>query len=348
MTLPKGFSAEEREAQRKKNDEEDAQRKKNAKFEKKIFFIFFIFYFLVLLPPLIAPYLNSQPSILPSSIVVVCGIAIIFVVYQLRKSIKDTSPPKRETTGSLCTGRNLRNSSQLCNNRSNSSIFRSSNFTNAVIRSPIELFALLTNYNYFSTFFLVLTFFSMAGTSYLGTTFFLSHIAEQQKEKVESDLQALPRLYKRKEPEKPYGPRTTAIIAGTRGLFFTFILSFLQGTFLLLMAISINSSETLSTPEIFSRFVLWLFLLEIIDTIWIMLTILVRTSGFKNSSSLPPPYEWVLLNTLMMVFLLVYFLYPITITWDVYIALSIVFLARTLADFRVGWKSVYGPVILQT
>jgi hypothetical protein len=116
------------------------------------------------------------------------------------------------------------------------------------------------------------------------------------------------------------------------------------------MAISINSSEThpLSTPEIFSRFVLWLFLLQIIDTIWIMITILVRTSGFKRPSYPQPPYEWVLLNTLMMIFLLVYFLYPITITWDVYLALLGVFFARTLADLRVGWKSVYQPVILQT
>jgi hypothetical protein len=194
----------------------------------------------------------------------------------------------------------------------------------------------------------------MAGTSYLGTTFALSHEADRPEKEIKSDLQEFPRIGLRKgskaATDGTSGKTLEAVIAGTRGLFFTFTLSFVQGTFLFFMAISINSSEThpLSTPEPFSRFVLWLFLVQIIDTIWIMVTILVRTSGFKRPSYPPPPYEWVLLNTLMMIFLLGYFLYPITITWDVYLALLGVFFARTLADLRVGWKSVYQPLILQT
>jgi hypothetical protein len=238
MTLPKGYSAEKIEAQRKKNEEIEAQR--NAKFEKKMFFIFFIFYALVLLPPLIAPYLKIQPTFLPSSIVVVVGIATIFVVYQQRKSDADKSLPKRDTTGSLFVLAGIYAIvASFAITEALAVYSEALAFTDATIRSPMDLITLLgTNYNYFTTTFLVLTFFSMAGTSYLGTTFFLSHEADRPENEIKSDLQKFPRIgLKRKGSEAAAmdgtsGKTLEAVIAGTRGLFFTFILSFVQGTFL--------------------------------------------------------------------------------------------------------------------
>jgi CDP-diglyceride synthetase len=61
-------------------------------------------------------------------------------------------------------------------------------FTKAPIRFPVDLIVLLTSnaqeYNYFTTTFLVLTFFSLASTSYLGTTFFLSRVGERPREEI--------------------------------------------------------------------------------------------------------------------------------------------------------------------
>jgi hypothetical protein len=326
MTLPRGF------VNKKKVQGIEEQRK----FETKMFFVFFVFYIVPFLPFILAQLkiytLNSQQSFWLSSTVVLVGIGTIFAVYHCRKyyrkSVEDDLPKKRETTtGSLVVLAGIYAIvASFAITASLEGFFKALTSTNTTIRDPTQLISLLgSNYNYFTTTFLVLTFFSVAITSYLGTAFFLSYVGERPKEEIKSDL----------------------LTAGTKGLFFTFVLSFLHGTFLLFMAVSINSPESLSTPEIFSIFVLWLFLLELTDTIWIMVTMLVRTSGFKNPFQVPPPYEWVLLDTLMMIFLLAYFLYPTTITWDAYLALLIVFVARTLADFRVGWKSVYRPVILQ-
>lgn len=308
----------------------------------------FIFYIPLLLPFTHAGFgiynISSQQSFWISPIIVLAAIGTIFAIYyhreNYRKFVGDDSPKKRDTTtGSLIVLAGIYAIvASFAITASLEGFFKALTSTNATIRDPSQLFSLLgSNYDYFATTFLVLTFFSVAIPSYLGTAFFLSYVSERPKDEIKDDLRKLVRRQiKKPEPAGRSENAVETLIAGTRGLFFTFVLSFLQGIFLLFMAISINSPDTLPTPQIFSFFVLWLFLLEIIDTIWIMVTFLIRTSGFKEHFKVPPPYEWVLLNTLMMVYLLTYLVYPVSVTWNIYLVLLIVFAARTLVDFRVA------------
>ena len=180
----------------------------------------------------------------------------------------------------------------------------------AEIRTPLDVILLLShNTKFFSDTVLLLGFFTVALPTYLGSTFFLSH------------------QFDTKEQNK-----------GVKDLFLTFILSFLQSVFLYFMSTSIGS---------FNQFALWLFLLQIVNSIWSIWQLFSRSSIFKKNYRPPPPREWVPLDVLLVLFLLVYFIYQIEVSWIDYVLLLVVLSVRTLFDFQVGWDSVYAEVIRQ-
>ena len=126
----------------------------------------------------------------------------------------------------------------------------------AEIRTPLDV-ALLLSHNtkfYFDTV-LLLGFFTVALPTYLGSTFFLSHQFDTKEEN-----------------------------NGIKVLFLTFILSFLQSVFLYFMSTSIES---------FNQFVLWLFLLQIVNSIWSIWQLFTRSHVFRKQYRPPPPREWV-------------------------------------------------------
>jgi len=180
----------------------------------------------------------------------------------------------------------------------------------AEIRTPLDV-ALLLSHNtkfYFDTV-LLLGFFTVALPTYLGSTFFLSHQFDTKEEN-----------------------------NGIKVLFLTFILSFLQSVFLYFMSTSIES---------FNQFVLWLFLLQIVNSIWSIWQLFTRSHVFRKQYRPPPPREWVPIDVLLILFLSIYFIYQIELTWNDYVYLLVVLFVRTIFDFRVGWDSVYAEVIRQ-
>lgn len=110
-----------------------------------------------------------------------------------------------------------------------------------------------------------------------------------------------------------------------RQIFFYFIMLFTEATFLFLMGISVTSVE---------QFVIWLFVLMIVDLGWTLVAYLII-----RDEALPP--EWIHLDFLTIVFLLIFvFLYPSAV-WFSPFTLFIVLLFRTLIDYRVAWNLVY-------
>ena len=182
--------------------------------------------------------------------------------------------------------------------------------THQKIRTPIDLALLISDDSiFYSATILLLGFFVVALPTYLGSTFFLSHEFDTEKQN-----------------------------KGIKILFLTFILSFLQSIFLYFMSTSISS---------FNEFVLWLFLLQIVNSIWSIWQLVSKSRKFRNDYRPPPPREWVPLDILLVLFLLVYFIYQIEVSWIDYVFLLVVLSVRTLFDFRVGWDSVYAEVIRQ-
>ena len=107
-------------------------------------------------------------------------------------------------------------------------------------------------------------------------------------------------------------------------------------------------SQSIKSPEFFNQFVLWLFLFQAVDSIWVMIVFFSSSQWFKRYHTAPPPREWIPLNVWTMLFLLVFFEYPLKAGWEPYAELLAVLIVRTIADFRVGWNTVYGRVIEQT
>ena len=178
------------------------------------------------------------------------------------------------------------------------------------IRTPMDLALLLSSdTKFYNDTILLLGFFAVALPTYLGSTFFLSHEFDTKKQN-----------------------------KGIKALFLTFILSFFQSIFLYFMSTSIGN---------FYEFVLWLFLLQIVNSVWSIWQLVSKSGKFRNDYRPPPPREWVPLDILLVLFLLVYFIYQIEVSWIDYVFLLIVLSVRTTIDFQVGWDSVYAEVIRQ-
>lgn len=118
------------------------------------------------------------------------------------------------------------------------------------------------------------------------------------------------------------------ISAGNKaGFFISSLLVFLEGV------VVFYASNTIDNILNFS---FWIFLLMLIDIIWVFINI---------AKSIDVVFQWLHLDSIMLFFLLailiVYQSVP-QIMIEVYAYVLIIFLARTIADYKMGWKSVWG------
>jgi hypothetical protein len=205
------------------------------------------------------------------------------------------------------------------------------------MKTPLYLLSFLySEQNYFHNTVLMFGFFLVASTCYLGATFFLSYDVDPSK---------IPDLPK-DTPSQQDEQRTDRV------RFYTFIISFLQAVFLFLM----SRKEAMSSIDLF---VTWLFLLYFFNFVWSIIYLFISHAlklqhKLKNNTNLPlqvilpkAPLQWIPLNALTMLFLLVYVVYPhpVNSDWSTYISLLIVLFGSTLSDFYIAWNDVYSLVI---
>ena len=111
------------------------------------------------------------------------------------------------------------------------------------------------------------------------------------------------------------------------GLFICSLLLFLEGVVLYYAS---------NTVDNILNFSFWIFLLMVIDIVWVIVNIL------KNIDML---FQWLHLDAIMLSFLLtilIMFQSLSQITLEVYVYVLVIFLARTIADYKMGWKTVWG------
>ncbi|MBI3841813.1 MAG: hypothetical protein HY295_01495 [Thaumarchaeota archaeon] len=118
------------------------------------------------------------------------------------------------------------------------------------------------------------------------------------------------------------------LIEGNKvGLFIGSLLLFLEGVVLYYASNAVDN---------ILNFSFWIFLLMVIDIVWVIVNIL------KNIDML---FQWLHLDAIMLSFLLtilIMFQSLSQITLEVYVYVLVIFLARTITDYKMGWKTVWG------
>jgi hypothetical protein len=175
----------------------------------------------------------------------------------------------------------------------------------------------LSSPHYFHNTALLFAFFLVASSCYLGATFFLSYDADPNMEIDPKDEENRDRLR-----------------------FITFIISFLQAVFLFLMSRAMASIDL---------FVTWLILLYFFNFVWSIIY-LPLSHYLKLKNRLPlkeilpkAPLQWIPLNFMTMLFLLVYVAYPHPVNSDW--SMVFVLFGSTLSDYYIAWRDVYSNVI---
>jgi hypothetical protein len=286
------------------------------------FLVFFIFYVLtpiipsilgLVVPGSLIPTISSYPSV----VIVLIGFGLAYVLSKQGQSSDETNAEQKLSSTFVVLSAIYGIVGGLAITTAIAAYIDTLEIVDAKIATPLDLFSLLS-YNdvYFTNTILLLSFFAVALPTYLGSTYFLSREFKPQQENVVCIT-----------PQQKEGDKI---------LFSTFILSFVQSIFLYFMSTSVTD---------FSRFIVWLFLLQFINSTWAIWQLIHRSKNLVYKP--PPPREWIPLDVLTVLFLSVYFLYSMNLTWKDSIYLLVVVSGRALVDLRVGWESVYRHVIRQ-